>query len=232
MGNVAIQVRFQKQEIDQEELIKTISRMLGSVETMFDHNTTFYADPAAPYLFSAELTKYNTCEVSRIAAGSPFYVGRDFYNDTGVLRELVSQTKKVLAGIKLGEVVNGLKFPYEITGAPTSSSIALGHVIDSTVCPLCRGLYTKIGLNSHMGSLRCMRDKQCLDVKDMNYEILDDSAAIAAIRKAGLEFKVRPTALDMWVPQWVIKAVKDYRTNKGFAGMKLHEFLKVIKGNE
>lgn len=232
MGNVAIQVRFQKQEIDQEELVKKISRTLGSVESMYDHNAAQTPTATAAHVFSAEFTKFSSVEVSRVSVGSPFWQGKDFGEDTGVLLQVVEQTKKVLDGIRAGEVVNGIKFPFEIQGAPTHSTIILGHVIDSTVCPLCRGLYTKIGLNSHMGSLRCMRDKQCLDVKDANYEILDDSAAIAAIRKAGLEFKVRPSALDMWVPQWVVKAVKDYRTNKGFAGMKLHEFLKVIKGNE
>lgn len=232
MGNVAIQIRFQKQEIDQDELIKTINRGLATVESMYDHNVANIDYPAVLHMFTADLTRYSTLEVSRVHSNSPFYVGHDFHGDTDVLRQLVAQTKQVLIGIKIGDQVNGLKFPYDITGAPTQSSIALGHIIDSTVCPLCRGLYTKIGLNSHMGSLRCMRDKQCLDVKDAGYEILDDSAAIAAIRKAGLEFKVRPSALDMWVPGWVIKAVKDYRTNKGFAGMKLHEFLKVIKGNE
>lgn len=232
MGNVAIQVRFQKREIDPDELVKTINKVLASLESMYDHNMAQIPINHSSHLFSADLTKFSTLEVARVHIGSPFYEGNDFVKDTSLMGEIIERTKQVLDGIQKGVQVNGLKFPYDITGAPTQSSIALAHIIDSTVCPLCRGLYTKVGVKSHMGSLKCMRDKQCLDVKDAGYEILDDSSAIAAIRKAGLEFKVRPSALDMWVPNWVVKAVKDYRTNKGFAGMKLHEFLKVIKGNE
>jgi hypothetical protein len=110
-------------------------------------------------------------------------------------------------------------------------SWSLVHISEQAMCPLCHGTYTKIGMGAHIGSMNCVRDQQCLDVKSDGWQILD-RAANRAIIKAGIEFKLRPANVDMWVPGWVNEAIKAYYAHgNSFAGLKLNEYLSKIKGD-
>lgn len=105
------------------------------------------------------------------------------------------------------------------------------HISEQAICPLCKETYTKMGMSMHTGSMACMRDQQQLDVKAEGYQIVD-AVGVRAIIKAGIEYKVRPSGMEMWVPGWVNDAIKTYYSKEGgFAGMKLNEYLSKIKGD-
>jgi hypothetical protein len=110
-------------------------------------------------------------------------------------------------------------------------SWSTSYISEQAICPLCKETYSKSGLKTHMGSLACMRDQQRLDVRAEGYEMVQNPNDVRAILKSGVDFKVRPSGMDMWVPSWVLGAIESYHANgNNFAGMKLAEYLTKIKG--
>ena len=150
------------------------------------------------------------------------------------LTHLIKIHDKIVASLSTPNILYGSQFISAITCNLTTHGTEfrfnLEKIVDTEICTICTGIYTKAGMGSHTGSLRCLRDKQCLDVKSMGYEIIDDTALSNAVRKSGIPYEVRPSMLDMWVPGWVAGAIKEYSKNNGFANLELHEFLKQMVG--
>jgi hypothetical protein len=147
--------------------------------------------------------------------------------------------QSVIDTINSGNMPRNIKFfldsrwPRYMAGFQGQASYAwvLCHISEQAICPLCKETYTKVGMNMHTGSMSCVRDQQRIDVKAEGFEIVDSGTA-RAIMKAGIEYKVRPAGMDMWVPGWVNDAIRAYYSKEGgFAGMKLNEYLSKIKGD-
>ena len=227
MNSIIIQTQSERQEYNYNDLITKIESILPTVESIYEQNIIAIASGTGIW-FQPEIdNRFRTATLLQCpVAGS---LALSFNEDLG---ELIINTKRVVQACRERVPLLNIFFIHEIRSSqPNYYRYALGCAIPANICPQCRGPYTSSGMSSHIGSLRCMRDQQCLDVMDDGYIIMDDSSAVSAIRKAGIEFKVRPSALDMWVPTWVAQAVKDYRKNKNYAGLKLHEFLKAVQGN-
>ncbi len=228
MGNVIIQLQREKKDYEHTDLIKLINENLSPLIALQEFNVESYIGRGAMFpVWEVTIeSNFMSASISSIyLSNTPDEVLQTKWDSkTSHLNQIIYDTQAVLSSLTEQNPPN----PYALFAyAYTPTRVSLGRVIDGLVC---EGLYTKAGMPGHAGSLRCMRDAQILDVKGWDYEPVDDVGAVAAIRKAGVDFKIRPSALDMWVPKWVGQAIKEYRKNSAYAGLKLHEFLKAVKG--
>lgn len=98
-------------------------------------------------------------------------------------------------------------------------------------CVSCGTRISVGALKSHDGSARCLQLTNERDMIEQNWHRLNSGHDIAAIKKAGVKFEFRPSHYNIWVPEWVGKAIQQFRSGKtlyhnGYADLTLSEFLK------
>ncbi len=227
LGEYAVQVQNTRHVLDLGEVINRIEKILPVLEKFHSANETCIKVGYGSWIETRIEYKYSILDFHHLIYTPELGDSQVF------LEEIIRYTKLVLTAAQEGKRVSGLSFVWEPSNTnPSFYRYTLATIIKADSCPQCHKQYTKSGMHSHVGSLRCMRDAQVRDVECAGYVVMDDPAATNAIRKAGIDFKVRPQALDMWVPAWVARAIKDYRKTSDFAGLKLHEFLKAVGGSE
>ncbi len=225
-NKVAIQSQGTRIEISLEDIVSRINNILATLKSLHESNVKAIETKALYWLEPTINESWFTIDLQHKQLADC----EDLF-DHNALGTVIETCERIALAASIGQSTLESQFVYEIRDTqPGYYRFIMAKMVTSEKCQQCHKLYTKGGMTSHIGSLRCLRDAQCIDVAEMGYVIMDDSAAVSAIRKAGVDFKVRPSALDMWVPAWVSQAVKDYRKNKDFAGLKLYEFLRAVKG--
>ncbi len=226
--SVSVKTHDGRIEVDYEDIKARIERILPTLVSIYEANIEAIESKTGIWMIPTLWPSGTILDLASMQVADTLS-----FKDNSDLFDLINTSKRFLSDSTADKQARDTPFVYDVrVSTQAYYRFEISSVINSAQCPQCRGLYTTGGMTSHVGSLRCLRDAQCLDVADAGYVIMDDSTAVAAIRKAGVDFKVRPQALDMWVPEWVATAVKDYRKNRAFAGLKLHEFLKAVKGTD
>lgn len=234
MDTLAIQhSTYPRVMISEAELIKNATEIIELLQQCLAHNAAYISGWQTMTVDASQRTHdiidIFTINNPRDAPGIHTLNGISAAN--GVIEAAIKATLGVINSIVGGKPLYNTLFLSSTSDKTLSAFVRLSmsRIIDAVNCPQCRGVYSRVGLGSHIGSLKCLRDQQCIDIIDKGYGIIDDSSAVVAIRKAGLEYQVRPSALDMWAPAWIVEAIKKYRANKGYADLKLHEFLGIMK---
>lgn len=225
MDEYAVQTQNTICKFDIQDIIKRVEGIVVALEQFRAINLESITNRGGVWHYTTISVGYSIVDVN---------ISVYKYNMLADMQDLdhtIKCSRLVLDAVKKGDKMPKISFVWDVaTSTPTFYRYYLATIIKASECPQCHKQYTKSGMNSHMGSLRCLRDTQIRDVQQAGYVIVDDPAATNAIRKSGIEFKIRPQALDMWVPAWVDKAIQDYRKSSEFAGLKLHEFLRAING--
>lgn len=223
--------RQTKTNVECSEIARTITPVTSSLEDILKDNINALLTKTGTWLTPHIFKEFEILDLSVTSAIGSDCDLESVHLCNADLIDVIEGNNEILKACSLEIPVFGRLFATEACPMQTGQRFKLAKLMDSVACSQCRGLYSRSGISSHAGSLRCMRDAQCLELVAAGYQIMSDSTAVTAIRKAGIEFKVRPSELDMWVPSWVAAAVNDYRKKNVFAGLKLHEFLKAVGGN-
>jgi hypothetical protein len=246
MAKVWAYVDFQRQEIEVAVVVAAIEANIITCEQIIEYNgaaldkcrkSASTLDGITAYvvtsrqngnMVSAAIGKFNPTNKWE----TPISIA-DVEGCNTRLLSLIERDRKMLHALNNDIVYYG-QFMWQSYGSVaqgTYCSFQMGSISETEFCPICGGVYSKSGLTSHMGSLSCLRDKMLIDVKSMDYEEIQDSALMNAIRKSGVDYQVRPVALHMWAPAWVVQAATKFKES-GFADMKLSDFLAGLNQKE
>jgi hypothetical protein len=102
-------------------------------------------------------------------------------------------------------------------------------IFDGFKCKYCGESGPKKSESKHMLHPICQIAEARLKAKKDGLEPLNSNDEIIAVRSLDIEHKLIPINVDVYVPSWVINAIKVYHDNGGYAGMTLAEFLVSVR---
>lgn len=150
-----------------------------------------------------------------------------------VFKTLIQQQMTALSSVEEDKLYP-LLFVHKVDLNHKPNYIAICQTGMHDQCDQCGLVITAGGMHSHAGSLTCMQASLERDVRENGWYRVDTSPYMAAIKRSGIPFEVRPSHLNMWVPQWVGEAIEAYKKKEkdggaSWAGLELHEYLAKVK---
>lgn len=95
-------------------------------------------------------------------------------------------------------------------------------------CPRCGAVLHPTSIKRHVDSPIC-RIRAAEQSLEPGWERIHDVLEIDAIKEAGVEHITRPTTYATWAPTWAKAAIKGFKKNRGYASLRLKEYLKKMK---
>ena len=230
-----------KAPTNKEDLDSMVRGSLGNLVSMLETNNQLISKfddltaqpswyPPAFILFwdHNNRRKFRSTEVVYF---SPHPVGNSALNASsvaasqGILGDLVRLQMHALSSLEENRL-HPLQFVHEF--GPNYLKLCQTGLYDK--CEQCGSVIAAGSMTSHTGSMTCMVATLDRDMRDESWYRVDVSGDMAAIRRAGIHFEVRPSHMNMWVPRWVGEAIETYKQNSKegsgpWAGLKLHEYL-------
>lgn len=107
--------------------------------------------------------------------------------------------------------------------------VSAAKVFDGVLCKDCGHVISKTVYKQHLSSLKCMKDTTDRDLREQGWVELDNGPHITAVKSANIPVELRPSGYTMWVEPWVGAAIQSFDKNKGFAGLKLSDYIRKMK---
>lgn len=140
------------------------------------------------------------------------------------LQQIVKDQESFIEDVKASKQVHNRCY-VDRAGPIMSTS----HILDGQVCQYCGAVYPSNKMARHQLSQICKIDSANRDLREQQWQPVEDGPEIRAIREAGIAMELRPNGFTMWAPPWVKDAMEQFKRNNGFAGMSLTEYLNKMK---
>jgi hypothetical protein len=213
-----------RKAITRPELLDVLGRAKKMIECLIESKTHFgYAENSklgnwvSLHILPPDPVKYDIDAMSS-------FIGR--------LNTEVAVIDKAIESVSAGNKLEGKSFIHSVSTSGSWGVICKATTMKGVMCDSCGHILSASAIANHRSSLTCMRDTHTRDVEDKGWEMVNNPAHLAAIRKSGVEWDVRAEAFKMWAPNWVHQAIVSFNKNEGFGGLSLEEYLKKMKPKE
>jgi hypothetical protein len=209
--------------------------LLGLKSDVIESNTRVAENVGFKSQYKVETTHWRTDSNWFEARGSIYsptsnhYVQNDIGIDTinSVIAANTSAISKVRNGLPLEAWVGLSKYVPDVPNL-----VELTVFVDAMKCKKCGLVREKSMMHAHGFHPECYIEAERRRVLDAGLTKIYDIEEIIAIRAAALTHEIVPESVGVHVPDWVISAIKTYKSNPdGYAGLTLTEYLKMINPN-
>lgn len=140
------------------------------------------------------------------------------------LAQMIDTQEKFIQQVKAGKLGATAIFIDSV-----NPQVSAAKIFDGVLCKDCGHVIAKTVYKQHLSSLKCMKETTDRDLREQGWVELDYGPHITAVKTANIPVELRPSGYTMWVEPWVGSALQAYEKNKGFAGMKLSEYIRKMK---
>lgn len=227
-------------ETNQADIIKIASKALSDMQAMLLHNMQGVKSAAAA---NPNINHFVNLSQNGYAIEDLFRPNRQRVGlkriPCGHYQQNKIEVDKFTQGLKgaidkqeqfINNVTAGLSEAGKTFVDRADSHMSSAKIFSGIMCKDCNEIVNSKSYNAHRTSMKCMTDTTNKDVRTSGYKAVEHGPHIAALKKSGVHFEIRPSGYTIWAPDWVQEAITAWEKEPGgFAGLSLSDYLEKMK---